>query len=157
MLSQFTHSFIEIEVSDRAPGIKQKARWRSMTPSQDDAGQVSILVTVEVRLYEDVAGAYGPELTGNGLHPYQVTLVANNDTAVDPTTGEVLIVRQLQTPAEWLAQLEADPRQLMLQGDFFEVLIAYSPIAIGELLENFMRQADAPPFTKFQPHAPNLA
>ena len=152
-LSTFAHSFIEIPVSDRTPGVKQKARWLNMTPSQDpDTGEVSIKAWVLVNPYaaDDTApDGYGAPLRGNGIDPYKVVLIADNNTAVDATTGEVLFVRSTENHDEWQAKLQDDPRQLLLQGDFFELLIAYSPIAIGELLENFMRQADAPPFSKF--------
>ena len=152
-LLPFEHQPITVPVSDRTTDgttFKQLARWLSMYPAQHPrTDEVTVQVRVQVSLYADNNGAYGELLTGKGLSSYEVTLHADNNSAVDPQTGEVLYIRGNETPEEWAALLAADEAPLMLQGDWFEMLLNTRPVEIGPMIKQFIEQADQPPFNKF--------
>jgi hypothetical protein len=152
-LVPFAHQPIIVEVSDRTSAgtiIKQKACFLSLHAAQyPTTGEVVVTILVRVDLYADDAGQYGEQLNGKGLSSYEVTLLADNNSAVDPQTGAVLHIRTIQTPAQWADLLEADEAPLMLQGDWFEMLLNTQQVAIGPMLHRFIEQADAAPFSKF--------
>lgn len=142
--------FLDVDVSDRTPGVKQRARWLSMLATQNPlTGAVSVQLQVQVSQYtQDEAGGYGERLTGKGINAYPVPLIADNNSAVDPQTGAVRYMRTAESDADWQALLESKPEPLMLQGDWFLALMSQQ-IAITPLLRGFMEQADQPPFSKF--------
>lgn len=151
-LSLYTHEFVEVEVSDRifaGTTIKQKARFSNMSIVQKDNGDVSLLVWVRVSLYANVEGAYGELIAGNGFSAYDIPLTANNDSAVDPSTGLVLYQKTNQNAQGWLDFLNSKPEPLILQGNYFEHMLHHSPVEIGPMLVSFIKQADAAPYNKF--------
>lgn len=152
-LAPHTPKFIEVEVADRVYGstiFKQKARFMHMDIDQNVyTGVVFVLVRLRVFLFANVGGAYGDEITGNGISGYDVTLIADNNCAVDVTTGDVKYIRVNETDKEWATLLDSKPENLMFQGDFFEVLMHTAPVQIEPLLRNFMTQANQAPFNKF--------
>jgi len=152
-LFPFEHQPIEVPVTDRSTAsttIKQKARFLTLHASQNPlSGEITVTIRVRVDLYADDNGQYGELLTGKGLTSYEVSLLADNNTAVDPQTGAVRHIRTAQTTDEWQALLAADEAPLMLQGDWFEMLLNTQQVAIGPMLRQFIEQADQPPFSKF--------
>lgn len=148
-----TPKFIEVNVADRTYGstvFKQKARFMHMDIDQNVyTGVASVLVRLRVFLFSSVAGAYGDEISGKGISTYDVSLVADNNCAVNVTDGSVKYIRVNETEEEWASLLERAPETLMLQGDFFEVLMHSAPVEIEPLLRNFMIQANQAPFNKF--------
>lgn len=143
-------TFLDVDVTDRTAGVKQRARWLSMRAQQNPlTGEVSVQLQVQVSQYQaDEAGNYGEPLTGKGIQAYTVPLIADNNSAVDPQTGAVLYMRTNESDADWRALLDGKDEPLMLQGDWFLALMSQQ-IAITPLLHTFMQQADQPPFSKF--------
>ena len=140
--------FIEVDVADRTPGVKQRARWQKMTVTQDMlTGELTLDLETSASQFTDEEGAYGQELVGRGIHPYRVPLRGDNNCAVDPATGQVLYMRATETPAQWLALLNSKPEPLLLQGDWFAGLM--EQMGITPLIRQFMEQANQPPFSKF--------
>lgn len=152
-LLPFQHQLITVAVADRRSAdttIKQRATFLALQAVQGPLTQeVMVNIRVRVDLYADAAGQYGELLSGRGLNSYEITLIADNNTAVDPRTGEVKHIRSTESPTQWLALLDADEAPLMLQGDWFELLLNNQPVAIGPMIEQFIEQADQPPFSKF--------
>jgi len=152
-LAPYNHEFIEVEVQDRVIGgtiIKQKAIFNRMDILQNQyTGAVNVTVWVRVNLFANVAGAYGDKLDGKGLSSYDITLTADNNSAVDPTTGAIKFIRFTETDEQWKTMLESKVEPLMLQGDFFEYLMNYAPVEIAPMLRNFIVQANSAPFNKF--------
>lgn len=145
--------FIEVEVADRVYGgtiLKQKARFMGMNIEQNViTGVANVLVRLRVFLYAESNGGYGGEIVGKGISTYDVSLVADNNCAVDVATGEVKYIRINEPEDVWLQKLADAPETLMLQGDFFEVLMHSAPVEIEPMLRNFMLQANQAPFNKF--------
>ncbi|RZK13523.1 MAG: hypothetical protein EOO56_26905 [Hymenobacter sp.] len=152
-LIPFQHQPITVAVADRTSAgttFKQKAQFLSLHAAQNPATQqVQVTIRVRVDLYADDAGQYGELLLGKGLSSYEVTLVADNNTAVDPQTGAVQLMRSNETAEQWQALLDGHEAPLMLQGDWFEMLLNTQQVAIGPMLRQFIEQADQPPFAKF--------
>jgi hypothetical protein len=152
-LIPFEHQPIVVAVADRTSAgttFKQKAQFLSLHAAQNPAtGEVTVTIRVRVDLYASDAGQYGELLSGKGLSSYEVTLLADNNSAVDPATGAVQLMRTNELPSEWQALLEAHPAPLMLQGDWFEMLLNNQPVAIGPMIRQFIEQANQPPFSKF--------
>lgn len=148
-----TQTPIEVEVSDRVYNgtiFKQKARFKDMFIQQDyPFGICSVRVSVIVSLYANDNGAYGEQISGKGLSSYEIPLMADNNCAVDPQTGEIKYVRKNEMENAWLVFLQSKEEPLMLQGDFFEMLMHTQSVAIEPMLRNFMLQADQAPFSKF--------
>ncbi|WP_226163928.1 hypothetical protein, partial [Hymenobacter terricola] len=112
---------------------------------QDEAGLCAAYIDVEITMYAAAADGdgYGPELTAEGFLRRQKTLVADNNTVVNPSTGEILLIRTpVQSTDEWLAAANAIPGPAMLQGEFFGLLRSYSPIDIEGLIVTHITQAD---------------
>lgn len=153
MLVSFERQPITVDVSDRQSAgtlIKQRATFLTLHAAQHAlTSEVTVTIGVRVDLYANDAGQYGERLVGKGLASYAVTLLADNNSAVDPTTGAVLHIRASETTDEWAALLAADERPLMLQGDWFEMLLRTQEVAIGPMIRQFIEQADAAPFNKF--------
>lgn len=79
-------------------------------------------------------------------------LRADNDSAVDAATGQVLYERGLLSVDQFAARLN-DPEQVtqnvMYQGDFFERVMNHAPVEIAPMMRNFMWQADQAPYFKY--------
>jgi hypothetical protein len=152
-LLPYQHTVIEVDVSDRIVNntiIKQKARWLSMLAAQDALSDLlTVQVRVRVSLYANDNGEYGPPLTGKGLSTYDVTLIADNNTAVNPGTGEVRCIRNNETDEEWLTLVASHHEVLMYQGDWFAKLLNEQAVMIAPMLRDFMLQADQAPFSKY--------
>jgi hypothetical protein len=152
-LISHTQTPIEVEVSDRVYNgtiFKQKARFKDMFIHQDDYdGVCTVKVTVIVSPYANNNGAYGERINGKGLSSYEIPLVADNNCAVDPKTGAVKYMRGDQMLEDWLMILGTKEEPLMLQGDYFEMLMHDQSVPIGPMLKDFILQADKAPFSKF--------
>lgn len=152
-LIPYTNTAIEVEVSDRIYNetiFKQRAKFLGMEIWQSPVNNtVTVLVKMLVTLYASVNGGYGNEITGKGLVPYQVTLVADNNCGVNPQTGGILHVRTTESDTDWDSLLQADAQPLMLQGDFFNMLMHSQAVEIEPMLRNFILQADTAAFNKF--------
>lgn len=148
-----TAESIEVEVCDRTYAgtvFKQKAKFLNMNIQQrEENAQVSVLVELKVTLYSNNNGAYGDAITGAGISSYNVTLTADNNCAVNPTTGAVLYMRRNIYDMLWEDSLAEKPEDLMLQGDYFEKLMHSTPVEIAPMLRDFMLQANQAPFNKF--------
>jgi hypothetical protein len=141
-------AFLDVNVSDRTPGVKQRARWRQMIVTKDlVTGELVLQLEVVAMQYADQEGGYGDPLIGNGISSYTVPLRGDNNTAVDPETGAILYMRSTENDEEWLAMLNKKDEPLLLQGDWFEGLM--EQMGITPLIRSFMQQADQPPFSKF--------
>ena len=70
-------------------------------------------------------------------------LVADNDTIVDATTGQILAIRNDETETTWLAKADAYEQDVMLQGDFFEEVCITLPVVIGNLIKEHITNANA--------------
>jgi hypothetical protein len=147
----YTSDLIVIPVADRCVNdtrIKQKVRFLKLMHDQaEDTGECSAQIIVRVLLYAADASApdgYGPLLSGPGLSSYTRTLVANNDTLVDPATGSILAIRDLNaTQEDWENTIDSFPQTTLFQGDFFHMMRRYSPIDIEEMIIDHIRNADA--------------
>lgn len=144
-LLQIPRPFLDVDVTDRTPGVKQKARWVSMLAKQDPRTGI---VTVQLQVQVSQSNEQGEPLSGKGINTYSVPLLADNNSAVDPQTGAVRYMRVNESDQEWLDSLDSKQEPLMLQGDWFLALMSQQ-IAITPLLRSFMEQADQPPFSKF--------
>ncbi|MDF7809901.1 hypothetical protein [Hymenobacter sp. YC55] len=152
---------IELPVSDRRSGatvVKQKARYHGLNINQQADGTCSVLMQLSVTQYAATeAGEYGERLTWEGVSSYPKTLVADNNTAVDPQSGAILyILVSSETVLDFVKQqyisisesswhdfLNSRPEALALQGDFFCVLRDTQDIRIRFLIEHHIEAADA--------------
>lgn len=143
-LLPYERTHIDVAVSDRVPGLKQSARWLSMLAKQDP---LTGIVTVQLQVQVTQTNEAGEPLAGKGIQTYTVPLNANNASAVNPETGEVVYMQTSETEAEWLEMLNRKAEPLLLQGDWFGGLMVQ--MGITPLIQSFMEQADQPPFSKF--------
>jgi hypothetical protein len=161
MLLDSTYEPLIIEVSDRTPGVKQKALLKETRITE---------LTTEMQVFLDLQalpfvanpdGSYGEPLQEKGISPYPVPLTGNNSCAVDPTTGEpryllltplayknlltgeISLLAQGQSFADFLQGL---PDTYQLQGDWFYDLLKK---LVRGLQTQFIVAADQPPFSKF--------
>ena len=163
LYNPLTDFVILVDISDRVFGhtvIKQRALFKRLT-HLDEPENPSFKMDITVQLYaQQVDGSYGERLQGNGFRDYERQLSADNDSAVDPNTGKILLMRShtstqdeadtitfsqqwpAESQADFLARCEADERTLTLQGLFFLMLRAYSPIDMEELIRTHIAQAD---------------
>ena len=143
---------IELPVSSRVVGdtiFRQKARFMDLTHTQSPEGTCRVVVRVLVSLYAAQGEGFGPMLSGLGVSPYIMELVADNNTLVEATTGDILTgeggklyIRGKVSEQEWEAASTSSPTPLMYQGDFFEYLRENSPINISALIRQHINQAD---------------
>lgn len=117
-------------------------------------GEVSGVILVQVKRYavdESQPDGLGPELAE--FNPRQpVRLIGTNDTLLYADTGEVALQRTTESPANWLAAIEAktaeaEPRPVILQGDGLE-LLREQPVAITA---EIMRHLGAAPAYHWAP------
>ena len=154
MLLKKMREFIALDVSDK-PGtsIKQRARARKIVISwSDDTAELSVVLTANVDAFNSENGAYGVRLQGAGIDTWSVELHGDNNSAVNPLTGQVILNRDTQnneTPAAWLARAEADPQKMQLQGDWLADLLHNPNLSVAALALGQMQAADAPPYNKF--------
>lgn len=164
---------IEIPVSDRIQGattIKQLAVFQDINirATKDQFGQAScaVYLLLHVYLYSALPdGSRGPALAvGPGFAGYyERTLVADNNTAVNATTGQLLYNRRTGTQVlnylsnelelmegepgadNWPAFVEAKPEALALQGDLFRYMMDNKNRQEGgitQLIEHHVLAAD---------------
>lgn len=152
-LLPYEHQSITVDISDRINAntvIKQRASFLVLhAATQPLTNEITVTIRTRVDLYAEDNGAYGEPLVGKGLSSYEVSLLADNNSAVDPQTGAVRYIRTTENADEWAALLNADEAPLMLQGDWFEYLLNNQPVEIGPMIRRFIEQADQPPFSKF--------
>lgn len=165
-LLQLPISAIELPVSDRVLEgtiVKQRVTFDRMNILAE-AGVVHVVqLFLTVRLFAVTAeNGYGPELTGKGFSAYPVVLIADNNTAVDPATGDLLYIRLTEAtvlnflagtveempavqPGEdrWHSYLDEKPEPLELQGRHFWYLSENVDVRIHDLIKKNIRQADA--------------
>jgi hypothetical protein len=112
-------------------------------------GEVSGVIVVQVKRYavDDTQPAgLGVELAE--FNPRQpVRLIGTNDTLLYADNGEVALQRTTQSPAAWLAAIEAkaaeaEPRAVILQGDGLE-LLREQPVAITAEIMRHLQAAPA--------------
>lgn len=153
-LLNFIHTFITSDVSDRKFGdtiVKQRARFKKMLIEQDlVTGRLSITITVITDQYGNEAGNYGILINGNGLSHYEIELHANNDSAVDPNTGQVLFNRnEGELYDAWIERLGTTPTTVMLQGDFYESIMKHLPVNISDDILGNIVSANSAAYNKF--------
>ncbi len=146
--------------------VKQVSYVTSQSWSQPlDTGQVSGVIVVQVKrhaLDESQPDGLGVELAE--FNPRQpVRLIGTNDTLLYADTGEVALQRTTESPADWLAAIEAkaaeaEPRPVILQGDGLE-LLREQPVAIAAEIMRHLQAAPAyhwaPKDVAGQPIIPN--
>ena len=146
-LQAYPRTPITLPVADRRVAdtlVRQQAMFLQLTHTQAEDGQCRATVTVRVDLYAAAGDGYGQRLMGNGFSSYTVQLVAANDTLVDAQTGAILAIQLPgQSGADWQAHLDSFSQATMLQGDFFEYLRENQPIKIGDMIRQYIQQADA--------------
>lgn len=154
-LIQYTRKPTVVEVCDRKFGaslLKQKVQFESLSITQDlKTFEVVVLVNLKVTLFvRNDDGTYGPPVKEDkGVTSYNVIIRADNDCAVDASTGTICYIKGDMTRSQFETALGADPRHLMYQGDFFEILMDYSPIEITSMMTTFIHQANGSDFNKF--------
>ena len=156
-LLRITREFLALDVADK-PGtagtIKQRARTRRIVLEwDDDTAELSVVLTAAVDLSAAENGQFGVRMPG--VTTPDVDLHGDNDSAVDPATGVVLLNRDVpggETEAAWLARAEADERALMLQGDWLAGLLNNPKASIAQLAIGQLMAADTDPYNKFTRH-----
>ena len=164
-----TIELIEIEVSDRVfdgTRWKQKALFSQLIVEQAANGENQARMKLLVAPYAvAVGGGYGQRLPADSP-TREITLMADNNTAVDPATGALLYLRLnprsvfnyvtsaveplpvVEFPAAatasdpWLEYLNSKPETLMLQGDAFAVMRDTQDVRIRALIIQHIQQAD---------------
>jgi hypothetical protein len=140
----YTRQHIELPVSDRVyqdTTFKQKARFTKLVHDQSET-ESKVVVTVLVTMYANDNGTYGMLMTGKGFQPYPVDMTADNSCLVDAETGEILAERTTESNAHWAAIADLHPKNVMWQGDFFEMLRDSQDIRIGNLITQHIQNAD---------------
>lgn len=122
--------------------FKQKAHFQQLTHTESPAGVCEATITVAVLRY--AADGTAPDGFGDVLPDLPArtfTLQAKNDTLVDLATGKVLAssTEPDQNPYDWDAKFTSPT---MLQGDYFALLRDTQAVNIGELIRQYIRQAD---------------
>ncbi len=112
-------------------------------------GEVSGVIVVQLKRHafdETQPEGLGVELAE--FNPRQpVQLIGTNDTLLYADTGEVALQRTTESPADWLAAIEAkaaeaDPRPVIGQGDGLE-LLRELPVAITAEIMKHLQAAPA--------------
>jgi hypothetical protein len=151
-IQPYTPLPFELEVADRVHGktiVKQKVRFTKL--EHDDAARTATvhIQVVPYAVAED--GGYGSALTTPPFLAYADTIVASNNRLVDMRDGTILAERQFATPTadtDWLAAIEAVQASqvpAMYQGDYFLYLRDNQPLVIGDVIRQYIQQADAAP------------
>lgn len=131
-------------------GYVTSQSWDQPLPTSEVSG----VIVVQVKRYavdESQPEGLGVELAE--FNPRQpVRLIGTNDTLLYADNGEVALQRTTESPANWLAAVEAkaaeaDPRPVILQGDGLE-LLREQPVAIAA---EIMRHLAAAPVYHWAP------
>lgn len=157
MLDPFEPSYLTLRLNDRAPGIAQIGRVTSLSYSQ--AGASAAWIGVEVNLYAE--DDLTTPLTERGFSAYRRELVADNNTAVDATSGAIVLVRSFdvvqnadgsprlsphpteEDQAVFAERCRQHPDQLELQGNAFEKMRdKLLPMTLGQLMLYHLQQAN---------------
>jgi len=151
-IQPYTPPPFELEVSDLVRGkthLKQKVRFLRL--EHDDANRTATvhIQVVPYALAED--GSYGEAQTRPPFTSYFDAIVASNSRLVDMRNGAILAERSFGTPAadaDWLAaiaRIETSAVPAMYQGDYFLYLRDNQPLIIGDVIRQYIQQADAAP------------
>lgn len=148
----YTPPPFELEVADRIIGetiVKQIVRFLRL--EHDDAARTATVHILVSPHAVAIGGGYGPALTTGPFTPYYDSIVASNNRLVDTRNGAILAERKFLTPtadADWLAaidRVEASQVPAMYQGDYFLYLRDNQPLIIGDVIRQYIQQADAAP------------
>ncbi|RZL08365.1 MAG: hypothetical protein EOO62_15425 [Hymenobacter sp.] len=155
-IQAYTPAPFELEVCDLVRGqtqLKQKVRFLRL--EHDDQARTATVHVLVLPFAVAPGGGYGEGLTTPPFLPYADTIVANNNRLVDMRSGAILAERYARnadgTPAtdvDWQAvidRVEASEVPAMYQGDYFLYLRDNQPLIIGEVIRQYIRQADAAP------------
>ncbi|MFD2717915.1 hypothetical protein ACFST9_04265 [Hymenobacter monticola] len=140
---------IEVQLSDRIFNdtiIKQVAIFTRLEHRQHPETKVcSALVDVLVKSYSNDNGVNGIHLHDKGVYDRTVPLVADNNTVVRATTGEIVSINPMPFPNQaWKIAVDAiaENQDVMYQGDFFWMLRESQEINIGGLIRQHILAAD---------------
>lgn len=142
----------ELEVSDLVRDkttVKQKVRFLRL--EHDDVARTATVHILVIPHCVAAGGGYGEALTRPPFISYADSIVANNNRLVDARDGSILAERKFNTPtadADWLADIarvEASLVPAMYQGDYFLYLRDNQPLVIGNVIRQYIQQADAAP------------
>lgn len=152
-IQSYTPPPFEVEVADLVRGqtrLKQKVRFLRL--EHDDEARTATIYVLVLLFALANSGGYGDPLTTPPFASYTDTIVASNNRLVDVRSGAILAERKpFGTPnadADWLAdiaRIEAGAVPAMYQGDYFLYLRDNQPLLIGEVIRQYIQQADAPP------------
>ena len=154
-IQPYTPPAFELAVADRVVGktiVKQKVRFlRLEHDDQARTATVHILVMPHAVAEDD---SYGPALTTPPFTAYADTIVASNNRLVDMRDGTILAERYKNadgsagTDADWqetIDRITASEVPAMYQGDYFLYLRDNQPLVIGDVIRQYIQQADAAP------------
>jgi hypothetical protein len=133
----YTVEPIEVEVNDLVIGatvIKQKVKFSHFAFQHTDNGQAVVAVVLNVSRYaKNEDGTIGQKLEGKGFQTYQQSLIADNETYVNPQTGELLWWHEKGQSIEDF-EVEIGDTPVMKQGDFFDNLAREVEIMVVPLI-----------------------
>ncbi|MDB5268044.1 MAG: hypothetical protein JWP58_1084 [Hymenobacter sp.] len=125
-----------------------------------DTHELSAVLSFRVAYLHEATGE--PLPTGRGLSSYLVELVANNNSAVDVTTGEVRYLKRIGAAVETWDELLADGTRrevvggmaataepLLRQGDALREALK-NPLVLADLFAYHVAQANGPRYDKFR-------
>lgn len=151
-IQAYTPPPFELEVSDLVRGrtrLKQKVRFLRL--EHDDATRTATVHILVIPFAVANDDGYGDAQTRPPFTSYEDAIVASNNRLVDMRDGTILAERKFLTPtadADWLADIarvQASTVPAMYQGDYFLYLRDNQPLVIGEVIRQYIRQADAAP------------
>jgi hypothetical protein len=120
-----------VNISDSPlTGFKRKAELLNMTW---DCQALSISIKVLITYHDNE----GNLIRGEGINEYERTLIANNNTQVDITTGAAFYPEDLEEGEE--------PPVTMGEYDFYMYLIDNGPVNIKQLIAMAIDSADNSP------------
>lgn len=156
MITPYNPAPIELAVADLVRGktqLKQKVRFLRL--EHNDAARTATIHVLVLLFAVADDGGYGEALTGPSFSSYTDAIVASNSRLVDMRNGAILAERYAKkadgtrgTDADWQATIErvqASEVPAMYQGDYFLYLRDNQPLIIGEVIRQYIQQADAPP------------
>lgn len=137
---------IQMPVADRRLGdtvVRQLATFVQLRHVQELNGECSAVIALRISLFAAAGEGFGPALAGPGFSDYMAELRADNNCLVVAQTGKILAVRGNETEADWLERCNAFAGDTMLQGDFFRALREGQAVKIGEMIRQYIQNADA--------------
>ena len=146
--------------ADRAhvANIKQRAEFEQLTVTRNrQTGEFAVEILLAVDQYNCEDGNFGLLMQGNGISAYPVVLRGNNNCAVDPATGAVLLVREgdhntnefTETYPAFVGRCAADARLMKLQGNWLEDVFHDANVKMAEMVLGNMMLANGAQFNKF--------